>query len=141
MLRSNLGKLTVYSGFSWPLALLLLVTHTTAIALLPLLSINLIAKTLLTATVVASLIYYWRRDLSAKTATSAVEWSEPSGWTFIDQSGERTAATLHGSSYLHRHLVILNLRLSGGAERHLVLTEGALGADVFRRLRVLLQAS
>jgi hypothetical protein len=112
-----------------------------ALALLPLLPLGLTIQLLLAVAVVTSLLYYGARDLLGWgwLAVTAVEWSEPTGWILINRRANPYPATLHGSSYLHRHLVILNFRLSGGGGRRLILTEQAVGSDLFRQLRAHLQ--
>ncbi len=141
MPKGSREKLIVYPGFSWPLALLLLLSHAMALALLPLLPLGLAMQLLLAVAVISSLLYYGARDLLGWgwLAVAAVEWSEPNGWTLIDHRGGHYTAALHGSSYLHRYLVVLNFRLSSGASRRLILTEQAVGTDLFRQLRARLQ--
>jgi hypothetical protein len=134
-------KLVIRPGFSWPLALMLLLSHVMAISLLPLLPLDLTIQLLLAGAVVASLLYYGARDLLGwgRQAVAIIEWSEPTGWTLIDRWGNSYPATLHGSSYLHRYLVILNFGLCDGTGRRLILTEQAVGSDLFRQLRARLQ--
>ncbi len=134
-------KLLIHPGVSRSLALMLLLSHAAALAVVPPLQLGLMFKLLLATAVVSSLTYYARRDLLGlgRSAVVGVEWSDAGGWGLIDREGNCSAATLLGSSYLHRYLLTLNFRLPGGTKRRLILTPDSVDADQFRRLRARLE--
>lgn len=134
-------KLVIHPDLSRPLAFMLLLSHAMALAVVPPLQLGLMFKLLLATAVVSSLTYYARRDLLGRgqMSVTSVEWSDTAGWMLIDREGNCSAASLLGSSYIHRYLVILNFRLLDGAGRRLVMTPGSIDVDLFRRLRARLE--
>lgn len=81
----------------------------------------------------------WRNrcELGARAVT--LTWDTDSRWWWA-QKGEETELALCGDSYLSTGMVILNFRNPvSGRRQSLVLVPAAVGADVFRRLRVRLK--
>ena len=99
-------------------------------------------KTLLIIAITASLIFHLARNaaLHAPDAIVALEIKEQGGISFQTRRGEWLACELLGSSFVSRHLTIVNLRPQGQRlARHVILVPDNVDARDFRRLRMWLR--
>ena len=131
-------KITIRPGSSRQLAVMLLIFHGSALALLPFLPISFLATWVLALLLTGSLGYYWRLELlrRGQRAVTMIEWSGDGIWTLSGPDGVERKAVLDGSSYLHPRLMVLNFRLSEGGRRHAILTRDCMEPSLFRRLSV-----
>jgi len=135
------GPIKIEPGFSKWLAAYLLLVHTSALIIILLLPLSLPLGTTLALLVGASLWYYWRRDLLHIGAHSIIriEWSEANGWRMWLGDGDIHQATLIPTSFMHRHLVTLDLMTTDSGVHRLLLPGDIMQPELHRRLRVLLK--
>jgi len=90
----------------------------------------------------ASLAFYLRREglRLSPAAIVSVSLSADCRCEFLTRNGTRHEAALLGSSFVAPYLTVLNLRPAGARlARHVVIMPDAVGAEIFRTLRVLLR--
>lgn len=99
-------------------------------------------KILLIIAITASLIFYLARHaaLHAPDAIVALEIKDDGGISFQTRRGEWLDCELLGSSFVSRHLTIVNLKPHGQRlARHVILVPDNVDARDFRRLRMWLR--
>lgn len=119
----------------------LMLTHTTALLVLPLLPFAAWLAVPLSAGVLFSLRWNWRRHAGRVhgNAICQVHWGTGRDCRLGLASGRQIAATLVPQAVILRWLVILRFRSQGRRLHHLVILPDMLASAPFRRLRVRLQ--
>jgi hypothetical protein len=128
-------------GFSHWLAAYLLLAHFLATVLVILLETGVLLTSVLTSLVIASLIYYWRRDLLQLRPESVIglDWSNKGGWTLRLKSGSSLKAELCPSSLVSRRLVILHFKTCASGRQRVAIPGDAIDSNLLRQLQVLLK--
>lgn len=124
------------------LAVALSAAHFTAAGVVWWVPMPVWVKTLLIIAITASLIFYLARHaaLHAPDAIVALEIKDDGGISFQTRRGEWLDCELLGSSFVSRHLTIVNLKPHGQRlARHVILVPDNVDARDFRRLRVWLR--
>ncbi|MEW6313445.1 MAG: protein YgfX [Pseudomonadota bacterium] len=133
---------TVTIQLSRRLAVVLIVVHGTAVALLWPLALPGWIKWLLAAALFASLVFHVRRDvrLSAPQSIVGFDVGEDGASLLHTRSGNTIEARLLPDSFVTPYLCVLGFKPAGRRyARHVTLLSDSLGADEFRRLRVWLK--
>jgi hypothetical protein len=138
MLSRKDEHLRIEPGFSRWLAACLLSLHTAALGLVAVLPLALSIRIPCMLLVSISLWYYWRHNLVHRAITR-VEWSGEGGWRILRADGVMQQASLRPASFLHRHLVILELKTADPGVRRVLLPGDSIPPDMHRRLRTLLK--
>jgi toxin CptA len=137
----SLPPLRVAPGPSWRLLVVIIVTHTAALAvLLPLPAMSVGVRLALGALILMSLAYVvWAQVLRrAPWSVVAVAWSGQ-GWQATFADGRTRDVRLAPSSFVGVGLVILQLRVTWLWQPCLLLSADAVPPDQLRRLRMLLR--
>lgn len=135
------GPIRITPGYSRWLVFYLLALHLSALSVLLLLQLSLVADLLVSVAICVSLIHCWRRDLLhlGHAGISSVRWGEESGWLIADNDGSEQLATLSPASFVSQYLVLLHFTTANNGRRRLLLLHDAVDHDLLRRLRVLLR--
>ncbi len=128
------------------------VLHAGAVILLIPLALPLIVKCLLVTVIVASLAVFLYQSgwislnmplLNGWPALIDAVWDDNDQWLLVDKWQQTYRAQLLPTSYVHAHLVIINLRLQDQAwyrrYRPIILLQDNIGSETFRRLRIRLR--
>jgi toxin CptA len=116
-------------------------SHLLTLAVPLLLPLSFLAQAALSLLVCFSLWHYWHAHVvgdhgrSIKTA----EWDGGDDWVLFTAQGEKSLASLLGSSYVQPWLVVLNFSSERFGRCRLVILPDAMDADLLRRLRVRLR--
>jgi len=124
------------------LAVLLVAMHVLGIVLLWSLPLALWLKAAATPVLLASLVFYLRRDALRSFARSvaALSLNSECGCSIQSVRGEWLETRLLSSSFVSPYLTVLNLRPHGSwGARHVVIFPDAIDPEAFRQLRVLLK--
>ena len=124
------------------LAVLLCAAHVAAAEAVWATPVPVAVKAVIVSAIALSLIHHigLNAALHAADAIVALEIREQGGIAFLTRSGEWSDCVLLGSSYVSRHLTIVNLRPSGRRRtRYVILMPDNVDARDFRRLRVWLR--
>lgn len=120
---------------------LLLLTHAILLAIIPPLSLPLLAKLFLSLGVIMSLAWSLRVHALRMVGSAVVRiWQEEGGdWMLMDKQGYTERGHLLGDSFVGQRLVILNFKMdTRRLMKPVVLFFDALAVQEFRRLRVYL---
>jgi hypothetical protein len=120
------------------LAVMLIVLHGSALIVLPWLTISFSVIILLAGGVVASLYYTLMTHVlfRGKKSVTALMWNMSGGLKVTDREGNMREALIKDESFVHSHLIILNLRFVEGGNRTLVLLPDSADGELLRRLRL-----
>ena len=134
------------------LSVLLVAMHVGAAGLIGVTSLSIMVKSTLLLLVVASIFtiairLHWivaQPPFTKLTSSfNKVVWDENDQWRLIGKDGQHVDAQLLPTSYVHRYLVTVNLRVPGQPwyKRHvsLVFVPDNINKEVFRRLRIRLR--
>ena len=130
----------------------MLLMHAGALALIYIVSLPLAAKVIVSLLVVISFfVVALRFDWIATNSTllhrmtriQSVLWDENDQWQLTDQQGKEHYAELLPTSYMHRYIVVVNLRLINRPwykrNLSLVFLPDNINKEIFRRLRIRLR--
>jgi len=124
------------------LAALLVAMHAVGAVLLWILPLAPWLKAAATSVLLASLMFYLRRDALRSLARSvtALSLNSECGCAIQSVRGEWLETKLLGSSFVSPYLTVLNLSPHGAwRARHVVIFPDAVDPEAFRQLRVLLK--
>jgi hypothetical protein len=123
------------------LAVFLLTTHGTALAVVVSIPLDWYWRAWLAATVLSGLAYTLGAHVLYRVPWAAREanWMSDGTWILTLVRGERIESRLLPSSFVARRLLVLNFRRGRWRSVPLVLLPDTLDADQLRRLRVRLQ--
>ncbi len=120
------------------LAVLLVGIHLSALLVLPWLSLPLWILAVIAGLIGLSLLHSSRIHIFHKGMRAVVKlvWYPSGRITVNNDYGDEIEATLDKNQFVQPWLIILNLRLSEGGRRTLILFSDALKADKLHQLRV-----
>ncbi|MBI2508760.1 MAG: hypothetical protein HYV99_01825 [Betaproteobacteria bacterium] len=124
------------------LAVLLCAAHVGAVGAVWATPVPVAVKAIIVGAIALSLIHHIGLDaaLHAADAIVALEIREGGGIAFLTRSGGWHDCELLGSSFVSRHLTIVNLKPGGRQRtRHVILMPDNVDARDFRRLRMWLR--
>lgn len=133
------APLTLKPAFSLQLLAFIVGLHAIAIIfVLLLMPITLIYTLCLITMVVVSGLYAYRLHIqkSLQHSVEQVMLSVDNQWKVtLANKNEAVTAILLPSSMVHRHLMILNFKLSSGKRRALIIPSDSINKDLARKLR------
>ncbi|MBI3793092.1 MAG: hypothetical protein HY275_19745 [Gemmatimonadetes bacterium] len=121
------------------MAILVLLIHAGALAVIPPLSIPWWIKMLLAVLVLASAVYnfYYRVMLRSKRAVVGLVWDAKDEWRLTTAQGDTLMAELLPDTYVHPQVVILRFRDTVSRKKlSVILFPDSVDAETHRRLRV-----
>lgn len=118
------------------LAWYLLAVHAGALALIPLLPLDLATAVALAGLVILALVRSCatRVLMHGDRSVVGVVWMRDGEWRLIERGGQTRVCRLRPDSYVHPQLTVLNF--SGARRCSIVLLPDSLDRETFRRLRV-----
>lgn len=134
--------LTIRFKSSKVLAALLLFMHFSSLLLIWLMPLSLWVKLLISPALLASAVFYLKRDalLTFQNSTIALQVHSDCQCEIQNQQGEWEDAELLGTSFVAPYLTVLNFKIAGKHNaKHVVIFPDAIDSEQFRKLRVLLK--